>query len=381
MAQEAVQLLESLLALRPDDPEAFILFLHQMRDESDDSLLLGRLCRRLERSCDETQVGNTCTMRFPAGYEDPTTLLDAADTLRFIQAHLPALEASYKSFADDASRDLMVDLLSFKALGGGRVKLSTNSEEYWKKVAQAQRTVIRSEVLETGFMGWSLDDCSLEALGMNMRVLSKPLGILGTFLLRQYEYHKGDINVSAERGDVVIDGGGCWGETALYFAHLVGEEGKVFSFEFLPFNLSVMRRNLQKNVNLSGRVRVVEAALWEKSGLMTGYNENGPGSSVELSSRRGGQVPTMSIDTLVQESALDRVNFIKMDIEGAELQALRGAEGTLRTFRPKLAICAYHRPDDLITILPYLQSLDLGYRFTLGHYSIHGEETVLFAVP
>ncbi|HXX63559.1 MAG TPA: FkbM family methyltransferase, partial [Bacteroidota bacterium] len=98
-------------------------------------------------------------------------------------------------------------------------------------------------------------------------------------------------------------------------------------------------------------------------------------------SRQGGQVRTKSIDALVHECALDRVNLIKMDIEGAELPALRGAEATLRRFRPKLAICAYHRPDDLITILPYLQSLDLGYRFTLGHYSIHAEETVLFGVP
>jgi hypothetical protein len=70
-----------------------------------------------------------------------------------------------------------------------------------------------------------------------------------------------------------------------------------------------------------------------------------------------------------------------MDIEGAELPALRGAEATLRAFRPKLAIALYHRLDDFIDIPAYLDGLGLGYAFFLGHFTIHSEETVLFARP
>jgi hypothetical protein len=70
-----------------------------------------------------------------------------------------------------------------------------------------------------------------------------------------------------------------------------------------------------------------------------------------------------------------------MDIEGAELGALRGAERTLREFRPRLAISVYHREDDLVEIPRYLDGLGLGYEFFLDHFTIYGEETVLFAQP
>jgi hypothetical protein len=92
-----------------------------------------------------------------------------------------------------------------------------------------------------------------------------------------------------------------------------------------------------------------------------------------------GSTSTDSIDALVQRGAIGRVDFIKLDIEGSELSALRGADSTLRRFRPRLAIAAYHRPDDLVTIPEYLDSLGVGYRFRLGHFTIHREETVLFA--
>ena len=68
-----------------------------------------------------------------------------------------------------------------------------------------------------------------------------------------------------------------------------------------------------------------------------------------------------------------------MDIEGSELAALRGAVTTLSTFRPKLALSAYHRPLDIIDLATYLSGLNLGYRFYLDHFTDHLEETVLFA--
>ena len=68
-----------------------------------------------------------------------------------------------------------------------------------------------------------------------------------------------------------------------------------------------------------------------------------------------------------------------MDIEGSELAALQGAEQTLRKFKPKLAVSVYHALQDFWTIPQYLNQLGLGYRFYLRHFTIHAEETVLFA--
>ena len=86
-----------------------------------------------------------------------------------------------------------------------------------------------------------------------------------------------------------------------------------------------------------------------------------------------------TIDAAVAKAAAPRVDFIKMDIEGSELAALRGAEETIRRWRPKLAISLYHRYEDFITIPAWIDALGLGYRFFLDHYSIHAEETVLYA--
>ena len=81
---------------------------------------------------------------------------------------------------------------------------------------------------------------------------------------------------------------------------------------------------------------------------------------------------------LVAEGVVPRIDFIKVDVEGSELPALVGADAALRQWRPKLAISLYHRPEHFFTIPLWLDSLGIGYRFFLDHYSIHHEETVPF---
>ena len=75
---------------------------------------------------------------------------------------------------------------------------------------------------------------------------------------------------------------------------------------------------------------------------------------------------------------VERVDLIKMDIEGHELSALRGAEQTLRRFRPRLAISLYHNWDDYFQIPLHLDRLGLGYRFYLENYTISDGETIMY---
>ena len=72
---------------------------------------------------------------------------------------------------------------------------------------------------------------------------------------------------------------------------------------------------------------------------------------------------------------------VKLDIEGAESDALDGMTGLLTAVRPRLAVCAYHRPDHLWTLLLQLAALDLGYRFHMRCYGAQCFETVLYAIP
>lgn len=99
-----------------------------------------------------------------------------------------------------------------------------------------------------------------------------------------------------------------------------------------------------------------------------------------LSSAKGDDAfPIRTIDGLVASGAVQRVDFLKMDVEGSELAVLQGAEQTLQQFKPRLAISIYHKFGDFFEIPLFLQSLNIGYHLYLDHYSIHAEETVLYA--
>ena len=90
---------------------------------------------------------------------------------------------------------------------------------------------------------------------------------------------------------------------------------------------------------------------------------------------------------MVQTVTLDQAllnfapNLIKMDIEGAESAALQGARQLIATYRPHLAISAYHKPRDLWELLLQVQHLDLGYQFRLRTHAHNGFDTVLYATP
>ena len=111
-------------------------------------------------------------------------------------------------------------------------------------------------------------------------------------------------------------------------------------------------------------------------------NDRGPASKVRLLEEgptEDATARTLTIDDFVAQQGLDRVDFIKMDIEGAETEALKGAEQTIVRCRPKMAICLYHRPKDFVSIPRFLDRVYPDYRFALGHFTIHAEETVLYA--
>ena len=92
-------------------------------------------------------------------------------------------------------------------------------------------------------------------------------------------------------------------------------------------------------------------------------------------------------EIIVQTVALDQAlpNFaptlIKMDIEGAESHALRGARNTIAAHRPHLAISAYHKPRDLWELMLLVHRWDLGYRFYLRTHRYNGFDTVLYGIP
>jgi FkbM family methyltransferase len=299
-------------------------------------------------------------------------------------ARLEEIAFLHKIVGNQSSRNLIVKLCAYRILGYRKVKLPRNNPQYWQDLSDIERFQTNAPAVPIKFMDMALPLFDFSPLGYGLRVHATAPGSACAFVQKQYEYHSGDIHCKAESGDIAIDAGGCWGETTMYFAHEVGEEGKVVSFEFIPSNLAVMRTNLALNPELASRVTLLEQPIWNHSGLKLFYVDWGPGSRITSDAKQyqyDGTCETISIDDMVQQLHLPRVDFIKMDIEGAEYPALRGAEQTIRSFRPKLAISIYHQISDFVDIPRFLHGLNLDYDFYVEHHTIYQNETVLFAIP
>jgi FkbM family methyltransferase len=306
--------------------------------------------------------------------------------LMFAEPYMNELEWIHSKLSDSESRYLLVQLTAFRALGHRKIKLPTNCPEHWKWIETAEKLFVGGEQIESGFMGWKLTKADLSSIGYPIKLFFTPFGVVIAYIEQQYRCVTSNGSIACTAGDYVIDAGGCWGDTALYFAHLAGPDGRVASFEFLPSNVEIFKKNLSLNPDLSRRIHLHPNAVWSRSGEKLEVTECGPGTSVapgtstesQTTNPKGSSVETKCIDDLVKPD-FDRVDFIKMDIEGSELEALHGAEAVLKKFKPKLAITVYHNFEDYWTIPQYIESLGLGYRFYLRHFTMHAEETVLFA--
>ncbi len=225
----------------------------------------------------------------------------------------------------------------------------------------------------------------------DLRQLKSPLTVYGAdidiftqFVVDQYHYSAAGVHIGAAAGDVALDCGACHGLSSLAFADSVGAAGKVYAFEFVPENLKLFRRNLALNKPFNERVAVIEKAVWQESRSDLPMLVQGAGSMLlegagELEGPAHQTTEATSLDDFVANGSLGAVDFIKMDIEGAELPALKGARQTLQRFKPKLAIAVYHSTLDMHRIAAYLDDLHLGYEFHLGHYTATDWESILYA--
>lgn len=169
---------------------------------------------------------------------------------------------------------------------------------------------------------------------------------LNDYLEGPYEY--GD--VCLKEGDVVFDCGANKG----VFSAVAGRYGaRVFAFEPIP---ETIENYLLKTAEMNPNIRVFHYAIWDKEetlnfSLLVDHISGSRCDQLLQKSqlqekRKQVAVPAITLDAFVEQNGIERVDFIKADIEGAERNMLRGATRILREFAPKLSICTYHLPDD-----------------------------------
>ena len=174
---------------------------------------------------------------------------------------------------------------------------------------------------------------------------------------------------SVRPGDIVLD---CGAHVGVFVRTALLQGAKlVVAIEPAPDNLECLRRNFAKEID-AGQVIVVPKGVWDKDDLLTlyVYPKNSAADSFVIKNQKPSstatKVPLITIDHLVSELKLAKVDFIKMDIKGATERALQGADTTLRQFKPKLAISVEEDEDDPKKIISSVDSHHLGYRTHCG---------------
>jgi FkbM family methyltransferase len=173
--------------------------------------------------------------------------------------------------------------------------------------------------------------------------------------------------------EVYIDGGAFDGDTIRLFSSRVGGRyARIYAFEPDPKTFATLRQNFASEP----RVELINAGLYHRKETLRFRDDASRGAI--FAADGGTEIEVTTIDDVVGD---ERVTFIKMNIEGAEIDALKGAARTIRRWRPKLAISAYHRPSDLWCIPRLVRWLNEDYGLYLRQHDGGVIETVLYGLP
>ena len=157
-----------------------------------------------------------------------------------------------------------------------------------------------------------------------------------------YCYTDGVCDMTIKKGDTVIDAG-AWIGTFSAYASKKG--AKVYAFEPSAENRVI----LNKTAELNGNITVVPFALYDRATSLK-FSEESITSKVEDVNQTIGEnshvVQAVTLDEFVVLNNIQKIDFIKADIEGSERKMLAGAVHVMKKFAPKLSICTYHLPDD-----------------------------------
>ena len=190
--------------------------------------------------------------------------------------------------------------------------------------------------------------------------------------LIDWEVYNPDGLIRLADDEVYVDGGAYEGDTInLFIDRVDGRYERALGFE--PDTATY--ENFKANFAGEPRVEPINRGLYDHTGTLR-FDDAGTRGSIIVDSG-GVEIKVTSLDEVLDG---DRVTYIKMNIEGAELKALEGARQSIAQWQPKLAISAYHRPTDLWEIPALIRSLHLDYKLYLRQHDGGVIETVIYAL-
>ena len=184
-----------------------------------------------------------------------------------------------------------------------------------------------------------------------------------------------DPDIVSLQNEVFCDIGAYIGDTAEILLNQYGDRiQKLYLYEPNSRNCLAARKVIEKYGGTQTDVVIRPCGVSDTS--QTGYITDSQSGSQISNEENGEKITLVKLD----DDILDKVTFIKMDIEGSELAALKGSRRHIIEDRPTLAICVYHQVADIRTIVSFIKNLAPDYRFYLRHYCNRFAETVLYCI-
>lgn len=173
----------------------------------------------------------------------------------------------------------------------------------------------------------------------------------------------------------VIDGGAWHGDTALRLIEVLNTDTSIHSFEPEADNVAAAKLAVSQYAN---RVNIVSKGLWDSNTTLR-FSSSSLTHSASCNIDKSGdiEIEVCTIDDYCKQNDL-RPDLIKLDVEGADYAAIKGAQNIIKHNKPKLAVCLYHDFDDLWRIPELIDSIRPDYNFYLGHHNNSWHETVLY---
>lgn len=256
-------------------------------------------------------------------YFQPARLLEGDQEKEFIRSHIQEFSFFYDMLKDEKSKEIVVDLLNYRI---------TKEQKWLDKMADY------------------VDDEKEQ--------------YFDTEILDRYEVEEGFVDGGAYIGDTLEE----------FIKHFPTWKTDYYCFEADEEICSILRLKVDK-MQLD-YVQIYEYALWNtKTQIAFDNSIGGAGNHI---GEGGKNVNCISIDSALVGKQID---FIKMDIEGAEHNAIEGAKETIKKCLPVMAICVYHKPEDFYDILMLIHNISSEYKFYIRQYRYGQTETVLYAVP
>lgn len=311
-------------------------------------------------------------------FKEEECVFNALQHAFYLDWYFHSIEQCYQAYSlleDDISKQLYLHLITYRIGGHFSIKIPAGflAEPERLEMFRNLEKQTHSELQVNGFLGLLKH---FDFIFENKQYKIDCLGLEYYLARRQYFLSRESVLIAPSDGDYVIDGGACLGDTALVFSNAVGERGKVYAFDPVNDHLEIMRFNLDqfplKNVILH-EYGLADKDVFAPPIKLEKYDPGFSGINKT--------VPLRSIDSLVESSEIEKIDYIKLDVEGAELAAIKGAIKSIAKFKPKMAISLYHKPNDLFEIVIFLKNNFPFYKFYIEHYTIHSEETVLYCDP